>query len=118
MSSSVHVDNKEKDILILGEGPTWGLDDSTLTAEVKYPNNFTQSNEDLYQIYTIMEVTVSYLFQCSKIYQFKAKDSEIKKYLLCLGNVSKDFKIDNMKKTGLKESVNFFSVDYISINTN
>ena len=32
MSSSVHVDNKKKDILILGEGPTPGLDDTTLTA--------------------------------------------------------------------------------------
>ena len=33
MSSSVHVDNKKKYILILGEGPTQGLDDTTLTAE-------------------------------------------------------------------------------------
>ena len=36
MSSYVHVDNKNKDILILGEGPTQGLDDATLTAEAKY----------------------------------------------------------------------------------
>ena len=42
MSSSVHVDNKNKDIIILGEGPTQGLDDMTLTAEAKYPINFTQ----------------------------------------------------------------------------
>ena len=35
MSSSVHVDNKGKNILIHGEGPTQGLDDSTLTAEAK-----------------------------------------------------------------------------------
>ena len=41
MSSSVQVDNKEKDILIIGEGPTQGLDDTTLTAETKYPINFT-----------------------------------------------------------------------------
>ena len=41
MSSSVHIDNKNKDILILGEGATQGLDDTTLTAEVKYPINFT-----------------------------------------------------------------------------
>ena len=41
MSSSVHIDNKNKDILILGEGTTQGLDDTTLTAEVKYPMNFT-----------------------------------------------------------------------------
>ena len=33
MSSSVHVDNKEKGILILGEGPTQGLDGTTSTAE-------------------------------------------------------------------------------------
>ena len=45
MSSSVHVDNKGKDILILGEGPTWGLDDTTLTAEVKYSINFSQSGK-------------------------------------------------------------------------
>ena len=32
MSSSVHVDNKGKDILILGEGPTQELDGTTLTA--------------------------------------------------------------------------------------
>ena len=31
MNSSVHVDNKEKDILILGEGPTQGLDDTKLS---------------------------------------------------------------------------------------
>ena len=33
MSSSVHVDNKKKDILILGEGPKQGLDGTVLTAE-------------------------------------------------------------------------------------
>ena len=36
MSSSVHIDNKNKDILILGEGPSQGLDDTTLTAEDLY----------------------------------------------------------------------------------
>ena len=33
MSNSVHVDNKKKDILILGDRPTQGLDNTTLTAE-------------------------------------------------------------------------------------
>ena len=42
MSSSVHIDNKQKDNLILGEGPTQGLDDTPLTAEANYPTNFTQ----------------------------------------------------------------------------
>ena len=45
MNSSVHVDNNGKDILILGEGPTQGLDDMTLTAEAKYTINFTKPNK-------------------------------------------------------------------------
>ena len=45
MSSSVHIDNKGKDILILGEGPTQELDDTTLTAEEKYPISLTQSRK-------------------------------------------------------------------------
>ena len=48
MSSSADVDNKNKDILILGEGPTQGLDETTLTAVVKYSINFTQQIKDLY----------------------------------------------------------------------
>ena len=48
LSSSVHTENKNKDTLILGEGPTQGLDDTTLTAEAIYPINFTQPKKDLY----------------------------------------------------------------------
>ena len=44
MSSSVYIDNK-KDILILGIGPTQGLDDITLTAETKYLISFSRSNK-------------------------------------------------------------------------
>ena len=43
MNSSVHIDNKGKDILILGEGPTQGLDDTLLTVEAKYLINFSRS---------------------------------------------------------------------------
>ena len=38
MSSSVHIDNKKKDILTLGFCPKQGLDDTTLTAEAQYFN--------------------------------------------------------------------------------
>ena len=41
MKSSVHVDNKGKDILILGSGPTQGLGEDSLTAEKMYSTNFT-----------------------------------------------------------------------------
>ena len=39
----------------------------------------------------------------TKIYQFKPKESEIKECTLCLGNISKDFTINNMKKQNWKE---------------
>ena len=48
MSSSVHADNDGKDILILGNGPRQGLDGTTLTAQAKYPLNFTDSIEKLF----------------------------------------------------------------------
>ena len=41
MNSSIHVDNKGKDILILGKGPTQGLGEHSLTAEKMYFINFT-----------------------------------------------------------------------------
>ena len=55
----------------------------------------------------------SFLFvNCTKIYQFKAKDSQVRTYPLCFGNVSVDFSAINMIKTGLDGSVCDFSVDY------
>ena len=107
MSSSVHVDNKGKSILILGKGPTQRLDDTTVIAEAKYSINFTQSNR---RFVLSLYYNGSGSFQSvdtTKIYQFKANDSEIKQYPLCLGNVSKDCTIDNMKKAGLKGNVIF-----------
>ena len=40
MSSYAHIDNKKKDISVLGKGPTQGLE-HTLTAEKMYSINFT-----------------------------------------------------------------------------
>ena len=57
--------------------------------------------------------TNSYLFvNGTEIYKFKAKDSEIASSLLCLRNISKDWSIDNMKKTGFNGYVYDFSADY------
>ena len=42
----------------------------------------------MYQVYTIIDATVATLFvNATKIYEFKAKDSEIKDYGLCLGHI-------------------------------
>ena len=98
MSSSVRVDNKGKDILILREGSTQGLDDTTLTAEAKYPIKFTRSRKR-FVLSLHYNGSNSFLFvNATKVYQFKAKNSEIKDYALCLGNISKDFTMNNLKK--------------------
>ena len=72
-SSSVHAHNKRKHILILGEGPTEGLRDASITAEAKYSINFLRS-----QIKFCLSLhrngSNSFLFvNASKIYEFKAK---------------------------------------------
>ena len=57
--------------------------------------------------------TNSHLFvNGTEIYKFKAKESEISLGSICLGNISKDWSVDNMKKTGFTGYVYDFSVDY------
>ena len=54
----------------------------------------------------------SYLFvNGTEITKFKAKDSEIKAYALYLGNISKDWSNDNMKKTRFNGYIYDFSTD-------
>ena len=48
MSSPVHFDNKKKDILFLGKGPTDDLDDTTLIAKKKYSTNFTEKQNKFF----------------------------------------------------------------------
>ena len=95
MSSSAHIDNKKEDILVLGKGPTQGLE-HTLTAEKLYSINFAKKKFCLSLHYNVAN---SYLFVNGKrIVNFKAKDSEIVASPICLGNISKDWSKDNMKK--------------------
>ena len=64
-----------------------------------------------------MEATVSYLLMLLKIHQFKAKNSEIKKYPFCLGNISGKLSANKMKKARLIGCVYNFSVDYRAFDT-
>ena len=114
MSSSSHIDNKKKDILVLGKGPTQGLE-HTLTAEKMYSINFTVTNK-MFCLSLHYNGANIYLFvNGTEIYKFKAKDSEILVGPICLGNISKDWSVDNMKITGFTGCVYDFSVDYESI---
>ena len=90
MSSSIHVDNEKKDILILRRGPTQGLE-STLTAEKMYSINFTVATKK-FRLSLHYNGANSYVFvNGSEVYKFKAKDSAIVASPLCLGNISKDW---------------------------
>ena len=110
-SSSIHIDNKKKDILILGVGPTQGLE-NTLTPEKMYSINFAVKKKKFCLILHYNGPN-SYLFvNCTEIYKFKAKDSEILVGTICLGNISKYWSVDNMKRTGFTGYVYDFSVDY------
>ena len=74
MSSSVHVDKKGKNMLILGEGSIQRLDDAKLTAEAKYPISFLQSGKR-FVLNLHYNGSNSFLFvNATKVYQFKAKD--------------------------------------------
>ena len=115
MSSSVHVDNKGKDILILGKGPTQGLGEHSLTAEKMYSLNFTDHREK-YCMSLHYNGANSYLFvNGTEIIKFKAKDYEIVATPLRLQNISKGWSVDNMKDTGLNGYVYDFGVDYDAI---
>ena len=82
----------KKDILVLGIGPTQGLE-HTLTAEKMYSINFTEINKK-FCLSLHYNRANSYLFvNGTEIYKFKAKDSEFVASPLCLGNISKDWSL-------------------------
>ena len=100
-NSSVHVDNKGKDILILGKGLTQDLGEHSLTSEKMYSVNFTDHRKKCC-LSLHYNGPNSYLFvNSTEIIKFKAKDSNIIATPLCLGNISKVWLVDSMKDTGL-----------------
>ena len=111
MSFSSHIDNKKKDILVLGKGPTQGLG-QTLIAEKMYSINFAVTKKK-FCLSLNYNGANSYLFvNGTEIYKFKAKDSEIVATPLYLGNISKDWSADNIKRTEFNGYIYDFSVDY------
>ena len=114
MSSSTNTDRRKKDILILGKGLTQGLE-YTLSAKKMYSINFTINNKK-FCLNLHYNGANSYLFvNGTEFYKFKAKDSEIAATPLCVGNIWKDWSVDNLKKTALNGYVYDFSADYNAI---
>ena len=105
---------RKKDTLVLGRGPTQGLE-STLTGEKMYSINFTVTKKK-FCLSLHYNRANSYLFvNGTEICKFKAKDSAIVTSPLCLGNISKDWSTGNMKKTGFTGYVYDFSADYHAV---
>ena len=92
MNSSVHIDNKKKDILLLGWAPTQGLGEHSLIAEKMYPINFTVTK--IFFAQPALQWSKQLLFvNGTEIIKFKAKDSNTVSTPLFLGNISKDWQM-------------------------
>ena len=112
MNSSVHIDNKGKDILILVSIPTQGLGEHSLTAKKMYSINFSATGRK-FCLGLHYNGANSYLFvKWTEMIKFETKDSELDSNILCFENSSKDFSVDEMKKLGLYGTVYELSVDY------
>ena len=80
-----------------------------------YSPNFTVDNK-MFCLGLHYNDENSYLFVNDKqVTKFKAKNSELIKYPMCLGGISKDYKRFSRKDTGLYGNVYHFSVDYNAI---
>ena len=111
MSYFVHVDNKKKYILILGDGHTQRLEHA-LTKEKMFSINFTVTkNKCCLSLHYNGANSYSFI-DSTEIHKSKAKDSEIVATPLCLGTISKDWSVDNMKRTGFSGYAYDFSVGY------
>ena len=110
MSSSAHIDNKKRYSNFRKRTNT---KIRTYQNQKKmYSFNFTVTRKKIC-LSLHYNGANSYLFvNGTEIYKFKAKDSEIVASPLCLGNISKDWSTDNVKKTGFNVYVYDFSIDY------
>ena len=88
-----------------------------MNPEAEYSINFTEQGKS-FCLCLHYNGSNSYLFANGvKIYKFKAKNFELNTYPMCLGNISKDFAVNNLNQTEPKRYVYNFSVDCESINT-
>ena len=111
-----YVNNKVNIIYVMGDLFVQGINDTTLYAEKIYSQNFTAANKK-FVLSLHYNGNDSYLFVNGKQeLKFKAKDDQIVKEILCLGNISDDWTTSNTEKTGFWGEIYDFAVDYTSTN--
>ena len=105
------IDNRKKYILILGKGPTKGLE-HTPSAEKMYLINLTENYKKFFLSLHDNGANTYLFVNGAEIIKFNVKDSKIVETPLCLGRISKYFFVDNMRNSGLNGYFYDFSVDY------
>ena len=116
MSFSTHATNKANNIYVMSKDFIQGINDTTLYAEKEFRNNFTELGVK-FVLSLHYNGDNSYLF--ANGYQelkFKAKNDQILKERLCLGNLSKEWTTNSSAKTGVYGNIYDFVVDYKAIN--
>ena len=115
LGNSRHATNKTQSILVLGHGLIQKINDTTIHAEKMYSPNFTVDNKS-FCLSLYYNGDNSYLFVNGKeVTKFKVKNSELIKYPMWIGGLSKDSDTNRRKDTGLYGNVYDFSVDYSAI---
>ena len=94
LSSSSHANNKKKQYSC-----SW---QTFCTRNNGTSINFTEKNKKFCLSLHYNGANLYLFINGTKIHKFKAKDSDIVASPLCLGNISKDFSVDNMKKNRIK----------------
>ena len=113
--STIHSTNKANSIYVLGRGFVQVINDTTIYAENMHSLNFTERGKK-FVLSLHYNGNNSYLFvNGTQELKFKAKDDQILKEKLCLGNVSSDWTSANSTKTGLYGKFYDFVVDYEAI---
>ena len=115
MTYSIHATNQTQSVLVLGHGLIQKINDTTIYAEKVYLPNVTVDNK-IFCLSLHYNGDNSYLIVNGKeVTKFKAKNSELIKYPMCLGGLSKDYDTNGRKNTGLYGNVYDFSANYSAI---
>ena len=110
MSFSAHIDNKKKDISSMKSSNTRIR--TYFNCRKNDSINFTVRKKKFCLSLHYNGANIYLFVNGTEIYKSKAKDSETVVGPICLGSISKDWLVDNMKKTGFTGYVYDFSVDY------
>ena len=115
MSFSIHATNKANHIYLLGDGLTQGINDTTIYVKKNYYRNFTDPGKK-FVLSLHYNGDDSYLFVNGRQeLKFKAKNDQLVKEKLCIGNFSDQWTESESEKTGLYGNIYDFVVDYEAI---